>query len=235
MLVGAAALFVAASTITRTSDGADHQNAVTDTPSVTPTTPTRPSSAVPHSRATRKAPSKPVQRTASSAKPARTTASPNHSPPQTFADGFSLVVQTQSGDVSANVDSISVASNEPVDPPHNTAEQWNTAVWVRQSSYPSASSNGTSYVYGHACHHHVCSFTRLKNAHVGDHVIVTTAAGRLIYRIEKIGLSRKSARSLPSWASDSTVPNRLVLVTCAYEQGDTSNENIVVVSQLRGA
>ena len=48
-----AALFVAASTIPRTSDGADHQNAVTDTPSGTPTTPTRPSSAVPHSPATR--------------------------------------------------------------------------------------------------------------------------------------------------------------------------------------
>ena len=235
-MVGAAALFVAVSTITKTGDGAHHQNAMTDTPSVTPTTPTRPSNAVPHSGATRKSPAKAAQRTASSAKPARRTASPNESPPQTFAgDGFSLVVRTQSGDVSARVDSISVASNEPVDPPQNTAEQWNTAVWVRQSSYPSASSNGTSYVYGHACHYHVCSFTRLKNAHVGDHVIVTTVSGRLIYRIEKIGLSPKSARSLPSWASDSTVPNRLVLVTCAYEQGDTSIDNIVVVAQLHGA
>jgi hypothetical protein len=38
---------------------------------------------------------------------------------------------------------------------------------------------------------------------------------------------------LPSWASDSTVRNRLVLVTCAFEQGDTSTENIVVVAKLK--
>ncbi|MEO8750975.1 MAG: hypothetical protein ABI384_11300, partial [Allobranchiibius sp.] len=63
-------------------------------------------------------------------------------------------MQTASGDISANVIAISVASNTPVDTPHNTAEQWKTAAWVKQSSYPSRSSNGTSYVYGHACHHH---------------------------------------------------------------------------------
>jgi hypothetical protein len=28
------------------------------------------------------------------------------------------------------------------------------------------------------------------------------------------------------------VPDRLVLVTCAYEQGDTSTNNIVVVARL---
>jgi LPXTG-site transpeptidase (sortase) family protein len=127
-----------------------------------------------------------------------------------------------------------VASNEPVDVPHNTAQQWNTAVWVKQSSYPSAASHGTSYVYGHACHHHVCSFTRLKDTSVGDQVTVTTAAATLTYRIARIGLSPKAATSLPSWASDSTVPNRLVLVTCAFEHGDTSRDNIVVVAHLQG-
>jgi hypothetical protein len=40
---------------------------------------------------------------------------------------------------------------------------------------------------------------------------------------------------VPSWASDSTVPNRLVLVTCALEQGDISRDNIVVVARLHGA
>jgi cell division protein FtsZ len=35
-----------------------------------------------------------------------------------------------------------------------------------------AASHGTSYVYGHACHHHVCSFTRLKDTSVGDQVTV---------------------------------------------------------------
>jgi len=45
-------------------------------------------------------------------------------------------------------------------------------------------------------------------------------------------LSPKSASSLPTWASDSTVPDRVVLVTCAYEQGDTSTNNIVVTARL---
>jgi LPXTG-site transpeptidase (sortase) family protein len=217
-MVGAAALVVAAATITKVNDGADHRHTATppsDTSSLTPpqarTTPVRPGTATPH--------------------PATTTPAT----PRSAGAVFSLVVTTHSGDISANVASISVASNEPVDPPHNTARQWNTAVWVKQSSYPSAASHGTSYVYGHACHHHVCSFTRLKDASVGDQVTVSTAAATLTYRIARIGLSPKTATSLPSWASDSTVPNRLVLVTCAFEHGDTSRDNIVVVAQLQDA
>jgi LPXTG-site transpeptidase (sortase) family protein len=230
-MVGAAALVVAAATVIKISDGADQQNAVTPpsgtgspAPPVARMTQVRPGTAVPHPATTRKTPTRPTQ-----------PAAPPNNTTRPAGAAFSLVVKTQSGDISANVDSISVASNEPVDAPHNTAQQWNTAVWVKQSSYPAAASNGTSYVYGHACHHHVCSFTRLKDANLGDHVTVTTAATTLTYRIARIGLSPKAATSLPSWASDSTVPNRLVLVTCAFEQGDTSTDNIVVVAQLQGA
>jgi LPXTG-site transpeptidase (sortase) family protein len=146
--------------------------------------------------------------------------------------GFVLVVTMLSGTITTDVAPISVSSSEPVDPPHQTAEQWNTAAWVEQSTYPSAPSKGTTYVYGHACHYHVCSFTNLKDADVGDQVRVTTAVRASTYTIERIGLSSKSANSLPSWASDSTVPNRIVLVTCAYEQADTSTDNIVVVARL---
>ncbi len=137
-----------------------------------------------------------------------------------------------SGTIRTNVAPISVSSNEPVDPPHETAEQWNTAAWVEQSTYPSTPDKGTSYVYGHACHYHVCPFTDLKDARVGDRVHVTTAVRTSTYTIDRTGLSPKSAGSLPSWASDSTVRDRIVLVTCAYEQGDTSMSNIVVVARL---
>jgi hypothetical protein len=155
----------------------------------------RPSTPVPHPPATR----------TTSTKLAQPAAPPNEAAPAPSADGgFALVVKTRSGDISANVSSISVASNEPVDPPHDTAEQWNTAAWVKQSSYPSAPSNGTSSVYGHACHYHVCPFTWLKDANVGDHVTVRTASRTLMHRIEKIGLSPKTATSLPSWPP--TVP-----------------------------
>jgi LPXTG-site transpeptidase (sortase) family protein len=145
---------------------------------------------------------------------------------------FSLIVTMRSGRISTKVGSISVASNEPVDPPHDTAEQWNTAAWVKQSTYPSTPDKGTTYVYGHACHYHVCPFTNLAEARVGDRVRVTTTSGTVTYTIQKMGLSARSANSLPSWASDSRVPDRLVLVTCAYEQGDTSTNNIVVVARL---
>jgi hypothetical protein len=73
----------------------------------------------------------------------------------------------------------------------------------------------------------------LKDADLGGQVTVTTAAPTLVYRIVRIGLSPKAANSLPSWASDSSVPNRLVLVTCEYEQGDTSTDNLVVVARLQ--
>jgi hypothetical protein len=67
----------------------------------------------------------------------------------------------------------------------------------------------------------------------GDLVRVTLPTGVLTYQIEQTGLSPKTASALPAWASDSTVRNRVVLVTCAFEQGDTSTNNIVVVANLR--
>ena len=164
----------------------------------------------------------------------RSTRPPTSSAPRApvSAGGFVLAVTMQSGVITTNVAPISVSSNEPVDPPHETAEQWNTAAWIEQSTYPSTPAKGTTYVYGHACHHHVCSFTNLKDAQVGDQVRITTTARASTYTVERIGLSPKSASSLPTWASDSTVPDRVVLVTCAYEQGDTSTNNIVVTARL---
>ncbi|MBO0885243.1 MAG: class F sortase, partial [Mycobacterium sp.] len=145
---------------------------------------------------------------------------------------FALTVSMTSGTISTDVAPISVRSHGVVDPPHNTAQQWNTAAWVEQSTYPATPAKGTTYVYGHACHYHVCPFTNLVDAKPGDQIRVKTRAGTRVYTIARTGLSPKSARSLPSWASDSTVPNRIVLVTCAYEQGDTSTNNIVVMALL---
>jgi sortase (surface protein transpeptidase) len=106
---------------------------------------------------------------------------------------------------------------------------------VVQAAYPATPSAGTTYVYGHACHHHLCPFTLLTGTDIGDTVVVTTPSGLLTYRVDRIGLSPKSASSLPTWASDSTVGNRIVLVTCQYEHGDTSTTNIVVVANLTSA
>jgi hypothetical protein len=146
--------------------------------------------------------------------------------------GFALNVETAAGDLPAQVAPISVASHQLVDPPHDTAQQWDTAAWVVQAAYPAVPSTGTTYVYGRACHHHICPFTNLKTAAVGDPVVVTTPTGTLTYAVLRVGLSPKTANSLPNWASDSTIKNRVVLVTCEFENGDTSTNNIVIVAEL---
>jgi sortase (surface protein transpeptidase) len=207
-VVGAVAVFLAASIIANHNRADEHASASAATSGLSQS-----HSAAPRSKA---------------ATPRAAPATPH---PQN-SGMFSLVVNTRYGNIPAQVGSISVASNEPVEPPHSTAEQWDTAVWVIESSYPSARSKGTTYVYGHACHYHVCPFTNLKVAAVGDLVVVTTPSAVMTYRVNRTGLSSKSARSLPSWASDSTVGDRIVLVTCEFEQGDTSINNIVVAATL---
>jgi hypothetical protein len=108
VMVGAAALLVTAATaiVIKISDGADHQNAVPRR-----RVPGRPrhrrharlrygrALPCPHPATTRKTPNRPTQ---PAAPPTNTT------PPPTADAAFSLVVKTQSGDISANVDSISV-------------------------------------------------------------------------------------------------------------------------------
>lgn len=145
---------------------------------------------------------------------------------------FRLMIHTPAVTIDAAVAPLSVESHQPVDPPHHTAKQWLTAAWISESTFPDLPKRGTSYIYGHACHYHVCSFTKLKDARLGGTVRITTRSDELTYRIDRIGLSPKTASTLPPWASDSTVPDRVVLVTCNYERGDTSLNNLVVEAHL---
>lgn len=120
----------------------------------------------------------------------------------------------------------------PIDPPH-----WNQAVWVRYRPLvpPTDTARGTSYVYGHACHHHTCSFTDLFHAVPGGSITVTQGGRAVRYRIvrtsaafPKTGPGSLAARR--SGVANRSVPHRLVLVTCAYESGDVSLDNFVVVA-----
>lgn len=171
---------------------------------------------------------------ASSGQP-RTTAAWSPRPPDPY-DGFSLVVRTSGGDIEAPIAPLSVdlgsdGTAAPIDPPHDTAQQWRTAAWIEQSAYPTAAvTGGASYIYGHACHHHVCSFTRLRDATTGNTVTVDTRASLLTYRICATGRSSKGGNlEVPACGADSV---DLVLVTCEYEQGDQSTHNLVVAAQL---
>lgn len=156
--------------------------------------------------------------------------------PPTEYSGFSLVVRTGAGTIEAPIAPLSVdlgsdGTAAPIDPPHGTAQQWRTAAWIEQSSYPTAAATGgPSYIYGHACHHHVCSFTRLRDATTGNTVTVDTPASLLTYRICATGRSSKTGNlQVPPCGAH---PVNLVLVTCEYEQGDRSTHNLVVAAHL---
>lgn len=148
------------------------------------------------------------------------------------------MVSTSRGDIEAPVAPLSATVHpdgtaEPIDPPHHTAQDWSTAAWIEQSAYPAASARAVSYVYGHACHYHVCSFTRLGDAGIGDSITVTTSASLLSYRVCGSGLSPKAGNLVIPGCDRGS--GDLVLVTCAYEQGDTSTKNLVVVATLVGS
>lgn len=155
-----------------------------------------------------------------------------------------------------------VASNTVVKPPEYLGCPWtsssqmqhagssdpagcnwsDTSIRVAASAYPSYPSNGTTYVYGHACQHHICPFSAIQRKAAGgytvargDTITIRTPSGVLTYRVTRVGSSSKNHNSLPAWANDSTVPNRVVVVTCEYESGGQSANNIVVVAKLVAA
>jgi sortase (surface protein transpeptidase) len=142
------------------------------------------------------------------------------------------VIHTAGGTIDVPVAPLSVASHQPVDPPHDTALQWNTAAWIVQSANPARPSAGTAYIYGHACQDIGCAFNDLVDARVGDIAQITAGTARLTYRVERIGLGSKAADTLPGWAANSTIADRVVLVTCQYRPDGASPDNLIVVAHL---
>ncbi|MDQ6937418.1 MAG: sortase [Actinomycetota bacterium] len=145
---------------------------------------------------------------------------------------------TSRGDIPAPVARFSATIHsdgtaDPIDPSHANARDWATAAWIEQSAYPASPARAASYIYGHACHHHQCSFTHLSDAAVGDAITVTTSPSVLRYRVCASGLSPKTGNLVIPQCQPASVD--LVLVTCAYEQGDTSTDNLIVVATLIGA
>ena len=144
------------------------------------------------------------------------------------------MVHAGSGDITTLVDPLSATlrsdgTAEPIDPPHGSARQWDTAAWIEQSAYPAEPASGPSYIYGHACHYHLCPFTRLRDVRVGDAVTVQSSASPISYRVCSVGVSSKAGNLVVPPCASST---DLVLVTCQFERGDTSTSNLVVVATV---
>jgi hypothetical protein len=158
--------------------------------------------------------------------------------PATGGD-FKLTVTTAGGDLVAPVAPFTATirrdgTAEPIDPPRGSDQEWLTAAWITQSAWPASPAQGRSYLYGHACRHHDCSFTRLADAGVGDTVTVSTTTQLLSYRICARGLSAKSGDLVvPDCGTGSS--GDLVLVTCEFERGDVSTANLVLTATLTSA
>ena len=137
-----------------------------------------------------------------------------------------------------------VVLQTPIDPlaapinPDNTWGKmdplaWNRAVWETQSAKPGYPSPGTSAIYGHKCHHHVCSFDELTKVRKGYLIKLVTLTGVLTYRAD--GSAQYPKEGEGTLSSKHSVHNELMLVTCAYERGDESLNNLVVTGSLVAA
>jgi LPXTG-site transpeptidase (sortase) family protein len=127
---------------------------------------------------------------------------------------------------------------DPMAAPINTDGTWglvrppnlNRVVWLTQSTLPASPSPGTTAIYGHACQGITCAFDALVDVEAGDTVILTTGAGVLTYRINALIKYPKSGPG--SLASKRSVPNELMLVTCAYQPDSSSLDNLVATGTL---
>lgn len=119
-----------------------------------------------------------------------------------------------------------------------------SAVWqvggvagVAFGSEPGTDSTGTVYVYGHAASGVGAVFNGIEKLKPGDDVTMTTANGKLTYRVQRTVITIKSAFASTPEAVDQ-VPGRLLLISCDHGpgarlvNGGYSTGNIVVVLQL---
>lgn len=113
---------------------------------------------------------------------------------------------------------------------------WLQPVWVRYQPLvePSSSSSGTTYIVGHACNYHVCPFSNLYQASVGDTITVTTSSGTITYQISAVTTIPKDGggQFVAGSVTDPTIPNRIVLETCSYETDGASIDNLMVAADL---
>jgi sortase (surface protein transpeptidase) len=123
-------------------------------------------------------------------------------------------------------------------PPMATNADLQRAYWWSEHAAPASPSNGTAYIYGHACSHYaLCAFNRLRELAKGDLVTVTTVRGALTYRVaaRPVRLAKTAAGIGASSIYDYGAVNRLVLITCGYAPDGSSPWNWVVITQLTAA
>lgn len=133
-----------------------------------------------------------------------------------------------------------VPSYAMVTPPEPAGHNWcDTSVRIKASAYPSSPSTGTTYVYGHACAHHVCPFTDIRllpgggySVQPGDQVVAETSTGVLTLRVCRVYSSPKDGPFKEPNCGGQSID--LVIIACEYEPGTTYDNgmNVVVAATL---
>lgn len=92
----------------------------------------------------------------------------------------------------------------------------------------------TTYLYGHATNSNAVKgiFNDLGLLKVGDEIVIDSDNGSFSYVVNDTFTIKKSNLVSDSRAIEDT-PGRLLLISCAYDIWGASNDNIVVVAQLK--
>lgn len=125
-----------------------------------------------------------------------------------------------------------VILDAPVDPIHTQAPVidppiWGRAVFWSGSAMPRSPSQGTTLIYGHACLHHVCSFTSLHAAQPGASIVLYTAAGTFTYAVKAVRHQPKAGMSNYSFGNSD-----IGLITCVLPDEGSVDDNRIVLGKL---
>lgn len=142
----------------------------------------------------------------------------------------------------------------PLDPP---GDQFHTVCWVKRKFgvAPGSDAAGTSYILGHAwaeaklvlnplsehamtqvTGHHAVMDSGVPIYPVtnvdGYSIVLTVPHGRLTYKVTKaFAVSKENAIKVRSIMTTS-IPNRVVIITCGVKNGQDIDDNIIVYADL---
>jgi Sortase domain len=104
--------------------------------------------------------------------------------------------------------------------------------WWAESGLPGTDTQETVVVAGHNYSKRDAPFKALSVMQPGDVAVLETANGTLEYTVESVGPLPKGSL-LGDNDLRQQVPGRLILANCDVRNGEPTNDNFIVVAQLR--
>ena len=104
-------------------------------------------------------------------------------------------------------------------------------VWWGESGMPGTSTTQTVVVVGHNYTTREAPFRALRVVEPGDRILLGTPNGTLEYDVETVGPLHKGSL-LGAHELRESVPGRLILANCDVVEGESTDDNYVVIAQL---